>query len=156
MERGQRGRESLELVRDRSSWGLLSWLACPDPVDLNTVCTRGPLGERKQYGAPGPSWIRISRDGWYSQCLNSPSHIWSLKVLFHKHIASPHVREAEPCESSTMTIWSQGRMVPPVCPFLSPTATRKIGKRYHGSKRDAGQGIKWKIITRVGLIMPTA
>ena len=43
MKKGHRERESLELVRDRSSLGLLSWLAYLNPVDLNTVCTLGLL-----------------------------------------------------------------------------------------------------------------
>ena len=49
MEKGQREREFLESVRDRSSPGLLSWFAYLNPVDLNTVCMLRPLGELKQY-----------------------------------------------------------------------------------------------------------
>lgn len=45
MKKGQRARELLELVRDRSSQHLLSWLAYLNLVDLNTLCMLGPLGE---------------------------------------------------------------------------------------------------------------
>ena len=60
--KGQGERESLELGRDRNCQALLSWNTCPDPVDLNIVCTLGPHGELKKYRGPGvPGWL-----GWLS------------------------------------------------------------------------------------------